>query len=34
MNRQAACHIGTSGWNYDHWRGPFYPQHLAKKDVL
>jgi uncharacterized protein YecE (DUF72 family) len=20
--------IGTSGWVYDHWRGPFYPQEL------
>ena len=24
-------HIGTSGWHYDHWLGPFYPQPLAKK---
>jgi uncharacterized protein YecE (DUF72 family) len=22
--------IGTSGWTYDHWRGCFYPQELAK----
>lgn len=22
--------IGTSGWHYDHWRGPFYPQDLPK----
>ncbi len=22
--------IGTSGWTYDHWRGSFYPQDLAK----
>ncbi len=22
--------IGTSGWYYDHWEGPFYPQGLAK----
>lgn len=21
-------HIGTSGWNYPHWRGTFYPQDL------
>ncbi|HMA66673.1 MAG TPA: DUF72 domain-containing protein [Desulfosalsimonadaceae bacterium] len=21
-------HIGTSGWNYKHWRGPFYPEEL------
>jgi uncharacterized protein YecE (DUF72 family) len=22
--------IGTSGWTYDHWKGGFYPQGLAK----
>jgi uncharacterized protein YecE (DUF72 family) len=22
--------VGTSGWQYDHWRGDFYPQKLAK----
>ncbi|HVN71933.1 MAG TPA: DUF72 domain-containing protein [Desulfomonilia bacterium] len=22
--------IGTSGWNYDHWRGAFYPDGLPK----
>jgi len=27
-------HIGTSGWHYDHWSGPFYPKDLAKKDFL
>jgi uncharacterized protein YecE (DUF72 family) len=27
-------HIGTSGWNYDHWRGLFYPERLAKKKWL
>ncbi len=29
--RQAmsALHIGTSGWSYDHWQGPFYPEGLA-----
>lgn len=21
-------HIGTSGWHYPHWRGPFYPADL------
>jgi uncharacterized protein YecE (DUF72 family) len=26
--------IGTSGWTYDGWRGPFYPQDLAKKNWL
>jgi len=23
--------IGTSGWMYEHWRGRFYPEKLAKK---
>ncbi len=22
--------IGTSGWTYDHWKGCFYPQEMAK----
>ena len=26
--------IGTSGWTYDGWRGPFYPKKVAKKDWL
>ena len=26
--------IGTSGWTYDGWRGPFYPPDLAKKNWL
>jgi uncharacterized protein YecE (DUF72 family) len=26
--------IGTSGWHYDSWRGPFFPQSLALKDQL
>jgi uncharacterized protein YecE (DUF72 family) len=24
------CHIGTSGWSYKHWRGPFYPAAMSK----
>jgi len=24
------CFIGTSGWSYKHWRGPFYPGGMAK----
>jgi uncharacterized protein YecE (DUF72 family) len=27
-------YIGTSGWHYEHWSGPFYPQELPKKDWL
>jgi uncharacterized protein YecE (DUF72 family) len=26
--------IGTSGWTYGSWRGPFYPQRLATKNWL
>ncbi|MCZ7665559.1 MAG: DUF72 domain-containing protein [Thermoleophilia bacterium] len=26
--------VGTSGWHYDHWRGPLYPEGLASKDML
>jgi uncharacterized protein YecE (DUF72 family) len=26
--------IGTSGWTYKDWRGPFYPQKLAQKSWL
>jgi len=24
------CFIGTSGWSYKHWRGPFYPSGMTK----
>ncbi len=24
-------HIGTSGWNYPHWKGPFYPEKCPAK---
>jgi uncharacterized protein YecE (DUF72 family) len=27
-------HIGTSGWHYAHWRGPFYPHDLASTKML
>lgn len=26
--------VGTSGWSYEHWRGPFYPQELSSKNRL
>lgn len=26
--------IGTSGWTYDGWRGPFYPSDIPKKKWL
>jgi uncharacterized protein YecE (DUF72 family) len=27
-------HIGTSGWHYPHWRGPFYPEKLPASKML
>ena len=27
-------YIGTSGWHYDSWRGPFYPEDVPKRDWL
>ncbi len=27
-------HVGTSGWSYGHWRGPFYPPGLAEGQWL
>ncbi len=24
--RKSKIYIGTSGWHYDHWKGPFYPK--------
>jgi uncharacterized protein YecE (DUF72 family) len=27
---RARCLIGTSGWSYRHWRGPFYPTGMGK----
>uniref|UniRef100_Q026Q5 DUF72 domain-containing protein n=1 Tax=Solibacter usitatus (strain Ellin6076) TaxID=234267 RepID=Q026Q5_SOLUE len=32
----ASCEtrIGTSGWHYKHWRGPFYPEKLPASKML
>lgn len=27
-------HIGTSGWHYSHWRGPFYPENMRDDKML
>ncbi|MFN2576467.1 MAG: DUF72 domain-containing protein [Pyrinomonadaceae bacterium] len=27
-------HIGTSGWNYKHWLGRFYPEKIRAADML
>jgi uncharacterized protein YecE (DUF72 family) len=26
--------MGTSGWSYEHWKGPFYPRRLRSRDML
>ena len=31
MNKRKLIHIGTSGWHYQHWKGPFYPEELSDK---
>jgi uncharacterized protein YecE (DUF72 family) len=30
----AKVHIGTQGWNYDGWVGPFYPTGTRKREML
>jgi uncharacterized protein YecE (DUF72 family) len=30
----ADARIGTSGWHYDHWNGPFYPEDCKPADRL
>ncbi|PLW82435.1 DUF72 domain-containing protein [Kineobactrum sediminis] len=32
--KAAPVHVGTSGWHYEHWQGPFYPKDLATGDWL
>ena len=27
-------HVGTSGFSYKQWKGPFYPEDLSNKDML
>src|ERR1051325_11988621 len=31
---KAAVYIGTSGWSYPSWRGPFFPRMVPVKDHL
>jgi len=34
MVRKTKIHIGTSGWHYKHWRGPFYPEEVRSEQYL
>lgn len=31
---RGSIRIGTSGWQYDHWKGPFYPERMSSDDML
>ncbi len=32
--KDGQIHVGTSGWSYDHWKGPFYPKALPTDQML
>jgi uncharacterized protein YecE (DUF72 family) len=34
MKGSGKIHIGTSGWHYDHWKGPFYPENISAEEML
>jgi uncharacterized protein YecE (DUF72 family) len=34
MAHTGAIHIGTSGFHYRHWKGPFYPEKLPASKML
>jgi uncharacterized protein YecE (DUF72 family) len=33
-NKNVKVLIGTSGWMYNHWKGPFYPEKLPNNKML
>jgi uncharacterized protein YecE (DUF72 family) len=34
MRKRRKIHIGTSGWNYNHWKSVFYPSDLSSNKWL
>lgn len=32
--KRGRIHIGTSGWHYPHWVGPFYPEGMPSEEFL
>ena len=34
LTKRGRIHIGTSGWHYPHWVGPFYPKHMPREEFL
>ena len=33
-NSKCKAFIGTSGWMYNHWKGPFYPEKFPNNKML
>ena len=34
MHGEGKIRIGTSGWSYPHWKGPFYPEDISSAKML
>jgi uncharacterized protein YecE (DUF72 family) len=34
MKRKGKIRIGTSGWSYTHWKGPFYPADITDRETF
>lgn len=34
MSKKGKTYIGTSGWHYKHWKGPFYPEDIEHDRML
>ncbi|MBV8251806.1 MAG: DUF72 domain-containing protein [Chitinophaga sp.] len=34
MKRSSQTYVGTSGWQYKHWKGVFYPEDIKEADEL
>jgi uncharacterized protein YecE (DUF72 family) len=32
--RKGSLRVGTSGWHYSHWKGPFYPEDIKNSEML
>lgn len=34
MAKNDLIHIGTSGWNFDHWKKTFYPENIKSNEMF
>lgn len=34
MTNKGTARVGTSGWHYQHWEGPFYPEGVSAGEYL